>query len=297
MRHLIAVLAAAALAAPLAGQDTPGFLVSPDWVQAHLSDPDVVVLHVDGRRAAYEQGHLPGARYLELGRIAWPGDPDVGTEMRAPAEIEAALEAAGVRDGQRVVVYGANPLASARAWMTLDVMGWGDRASFLDGGLGAWQQEGRPVTTEEPSFETGSVTLAPRDGVLVDAEWILARLDDPSVTLIDARPDDEYTGADNGLGGQVTPGHIPGAHQIYWEEFVESRPIHRAHPRERLQALMDASGAAGGSTVVIYCQVGLRASYAYLVARMLGYDARFYDGSWRDWGSRDLPAVTGPERR
>ncbi|GMV07103.1 MAG: sulfurtransferase [Gemmatimonadota bacterium] len=290
-------VALVALAAPVLAQVAPGYLVSPEWVEANLANPAVVVLHVDGRRGAYEEGHLPGARFLDLNAIAWAGEPEVGTEMRTPAEIEAALEAAGVRDGQRVVVYGANPLAAARAWMTLDVMGWGERASFLDGGLGAWRADGRAVTTEEPTFTPGSVTLSPRSGVMVDADWIHARLEDPSVTLLDARPDDEYTGADGGMGGRVHAGHIPGAYQLYWEKLVESRTVHRAHPREELEALFSASGAAAGSTLVVYCMVGLRASYAYLVARMLGYDAKFYDGSWHDWGSRDLPYVSGPSRR
>jgi thiosulfate/3-mercaptopyruvate sulfurtransferase len=284
-------------AGPAAAGEAPGMLVSTEWLAARLGDPSVVVLHVDAQRAAYAQAHIPGARFLDLNGIAWNGEPDVGTEMRTPGEIEAALEAVGVTDTGHLVVYGANPLAAARAWMTLDVMGIGDRTSFLDGGLGAWQEEGRAVATEEPSFAPGSVTLRPRAGVMVDAAWIHARLDDPALTLIDARPDEEYTGADNGLGGRVHPGHIPGAYQIWWEKLVQSRPIHRAHPLEELRALHRASGAADGSTVAVYCMVGARASYAYLTARRLGYDVKFYDGSWRDWGSRDLPYVTGTARR
>lgn len=293
-----AALAALLLvAAPLTAQTAPGILVSTDWVAGHLDDPSVVLLHVDGSRSAYEQAHIPGARFLDLNAISWPGDPEVGTEMRTPAEIDGALEAAGVRDGRHVVVYGANPLAAARAWMTLDVMGWGDAASFMDGGLGAWQEEGKPVSTEAPTFAPGSVTLHPRSDVVVDSDWILARLDDASMTLLDARPDDEYTGADGGMGGMVHAGHIPGAYQIYWEKFVESRPIHRIHPTTELQALFAPSGAEAGSTVVTYCMVGLRASYAYMVARLLGYDAKLYDGSWHDWGSKELPYVSGTSRR
>jgi thiosulfate/3-mercaptopyruvate sulfurtransferase len=282
---------------PAAPGEAAGMLVSTAWLAARLDDPTVAVLHVDGQRAAYAQAHIPGARFLDLNAIAWDGAPDVGTEMRTSAEIEAALEAAGITDTGHIVVYGANPLAAARAWMTLDVMGLGARTSFLDGGLGAWLEEGRPVTTAEPSFAPGSVTLRPRDGVMVDAAWIHARLDDPSLTLVDARPDEEYTGADNGLGGRVHPGHIPGAYPLYWEKLVASRPIHRAHPLDDLRTLFRASGAPDGSTVAVYCMVGLRASYAYLTARRLGYDVKFYDGSWRDWGSRDLPYVTGTARR
>jgi 3-mercaptopyruvate sulfurtransferase SseA len=37
--------------------------------------------------------------------------------------------------------------------------------------------------------------------------------------------------------------------------------------------------------------VGMRASVVYFVSRMLGYDARLYDGSIMDWSRRKLPTV------
>ena len=297
MIRLVPVLLLAALAGPLTAQHDPGMLVSAQWLEARLDDPSVVVLHVESRRDRYDAGHIPGARFLDMNGLAWAGETQLGTEMRTPEEIDAALEAAGVRDGQHVVVYGANALLAARAWMTLDVMGLGDRLSMLDGGLGGWQEEGRPISQEEPDVSPGSVTLRPRSDVLVTAEWIMERLDDPEVTLIDARPDDEYTGDDGGMGGRVNAGHIPGAYQMYWEELVESRQVPRVHSLEDLQALFAASGAGEGSTVVAYCMVGLRASFSYFAARMLGYDVKFYDGSWHDWGGRDLPFVSGRSQR
>ena len=50
--------------------------------------------------------------------------------------------------------------------------------------------------------------------MVVKAEWIRDRLDDPKTLLIDARPTDEYTGADGGMGGMAHPGHIPGAFNL-----------------------------------------------------------------------------------
>lgn len=274
----------------------PGLLVGPDWLATHLGDPDVVVLHVDARRDAYEAAHIPGARFLDVGLLMWDGPTRLGAELRTPEEVETALERIGVNDGDRVVVYGSNPLAVARAWMTMDVMG-ARPVSMLDGGWGAWVREGRPTSVEEPRFEPGSVTLRPREGALVDSDWIAGRLEDASVTLVDARPDGEYTGADGGMGGRVHAGHIPGAHQMYWEELVQSRAEPWLRDRAELERLFRATGVADGGTVVAYCMIGMRASFTYFVARMLGYDARFYDGSWRDWGVKDLPYVSGGRPR
>ncbi len=46
--------------------------------------------------------------------------------------------------------------------------------------------------------------------------------------------------------------------------------------------------------MVSYCHIGQRATVLYFTAKMLGYDAKMYDGSWEDWSHRkDLPIATG----
>ncbi len=294
---LLAILAIG-LAIPWLTQEHPGLLVSADWLSEHLTDPEVVVLHADMQRSRYDAGHIPGAHFLDMGLIVWEGDPAWGTEMRSLAEINDALEMGGVSEGQHIVVYASNPLFSSRAFMTLEVMGLRGGVSMLDGGFGGWQEDGREISIEVPTFSRGSILLAPQDDILVSADWIHKRLDDPRIALVDARPDDEYTGEDGGLGGTAHPGHIPGAAQMYWEELVVSRQSPRVHSLDQLTELFASAGAEEGDTVVAYCMVGWRASFTYFAARLLGYETKFYDGSWRDWGTRaDLPYVSGRSRR
>ncbi len=279
----------ALLAMPLHAQQAR-LLVSGEWLEENLNLPDLVVLHASADGSDYQSGHIPGSRMVSMDRISWEGTTGVGVELRSLAEIQAALSQAGVSDRSTVVVYGSNPMVAARLWMTLDVVGAGaSEPLFLDGGLQLWKEEGRPVTTDVPRVTRGRLNLRPPSNKLVTAEWILVRLGHDHLSLVDARPDEEFSGADNGLNGQVNPGHIPGAKQLYWEDLVESRDHPVFRPADELARLFVAAGADPSDTVVTYCQVGLRASVTYMIARMLGYDTLFFDGSWRDWGSRDFP--------
>jgi thiosulfate/3-mercaptopyruvate sulfurtransferase len=278
---------------------SPGPLVSADWLADRLGDPSVVILHTDSRRDSYDAGHIPGARFIGTGEITVAGERDVGYELPPVDDLVAVLQRAGVSDAGHIVVYaGSNPISATRLWLTLDYLGLGDRASVLDGGLPRWNAQSLTVTTEVPAVSPATLTAAPRTGMLVGAEWILARLEDEETALIDARPDDEYTGDDGGMGGMANPGHIPGARQLYWEELVVNRQTNPVFlPEPELRRRFVEAGADGAGAVVAYCMVGARASVVYFVGRMLGYEMRFYDGSWHDWGTRDLPYVSGRNPR
>jgi thiosulfate/3-mercaptopyruvate sulfurtransferase len=279
----------ALLTSPLHAQQAR-LLVSGDWLEENLSRQDLVVLQASDDGSDYEEGHIPGARLVLMDRIAWDGATGVGVELRGLSDIRDALAGVGVSDRSTVVVYGTNPMVAARLWMTLDVVGAGaSDPLFLDGGIQVWKEEGRPLSTEKPRVRRGRLNLRPQTSRLVSAEWILVRLGHDYLSLVDARPDDEFSGADGGLGGRFNPGHIPSARQLFWEDLIESREWPVFHPAGELTDLFLAAGADPGDTVVTYCQVGLRASVNYMIARMLGYDTLFFDGSWRDWGSRDYP--------
>lgn len=280
-----------ALAWNAASDSLPAILVSPAWLAERLGDSTLVVLHVAHRRSAYDSAHVPGARWLRYEAVAREVN-GVPVELPGVDELRAAFEAAGVGDGSRVVLYG-DPMSAARAWMTLDYLGLGHRAAVLDGGLVAWRAEGHAVTTKAPRVARRTLTVRPQPARVVDASWVRARLDQPAVALIDARPENEYTGADGGHGGAHAAGHIPGAHHLYWERLMVSRSDPRFRSEAELRALFEEAGAAPGDTVVAYCFIGMRASVAYFVGRLLGYETRLYDGSWVDWSERKLPVVAG----
>jgi thiosulfate/3-mercaptopyruvate sulfurtransferase len=274
-------------------ESTPEILVAAEWLARRLGDPRLVIIQVESQQERYDEGHIPGAVFLPYDKIVWDGANGEGAELFPLEEIRSTLEEMGLEDDDDVVVYSSHPLIAPRLWLTLDIMGVGERRSLLDGGLPAWTEESRPLSTEAPAAPArGALTLRPKPDIVVDAQWVLGNLEDPELALVDARYPEEYTGE-----GQETErvGHIPGAGSAPWVDLVQSREVFRFRPVQEMAAIFHAAGADPGETVVPYCIIGLRASLDYFVARLLGFESRFYDGSWRDWTNRGLPLVEGGE--
>ncbi len=288
------ILAALALVAAT----TPGLLVSPAELAATLKDPAVVVLTVANNPGDFESGHIPGARFIRYGDIAID-QSGLGSELPPVARLREIFAAAGITDSSKVVIYGA-PMPASRLFFTLDYLGH-PQVKMLNGGFAAWRAHGGeiesgairlkpdPTSTRKP--DAASLFGAPQSARVVSAEWLTERLSSPKLTLLDARPDSEYTGADGGMGGMHVAGHLPGAQQLVWNTLFDSTG--KFLPDAELLQKFQAIGAAKETPLVSYCMVGMRASVTYFVARHLGFDARMYDGSIEDWTHKKLPTKTG----
>jgi thiosulfate/3-mercaptopyruvate sulfurtransferase len=271
-----------------------GMIIGADSLARIRAQPGLVILHVARARAEFERSRIPGARFLPLGAIVTErgGLPN---ELPSMAVLDSVFESVGVADDARIVLYG-EPLAAARAYFTLDVMGHGDHTALLDGGIPAWRAAGLelasgPAAAGEPPV--ARLSVRERAGVVVDAAWVAARIDDPAIAVIDARPPAEFAGETPG-DGVTRPGHIPGAASLFWKTTIVSDSLPELRDAATLQRLLLAAGAAPGDTVVAYCRTGVQASHVYFVARYLGYEVRMYDGSYLDWARRtELPVARG----
>lgn len=266
-----------------------GLLVSPAELATLLKDPAVVVVFVGNSPADFEAGHVPGARFVRYADIAIDTD-GLQSELPPLDRLKSVLVGAGIGDRSKVIIYGS-PIAATRMFVTLDYLGHAD-ARVLNGGLAAWKAHGGALETgsaRAPAAAT--LSTKPQPERIVSADWIKERLSSPRMTLLDARPDAEFTGADGGMNGMHVKGHLPDAQQLVWNSLLDSSG--QFLPDAELRKKYDAIGAAKGTPLVSYCMVGMRASVTYFVARHLGYDARMYDGSIVDWTRRKLPAVMG----
>ncbi|BCS35951.1 sulfurtransferase [Luteitalea sp. TBR-22] len=279
--------AAAAFAQAPAG--TPTF-VSASALAADLRNPKLVLLHV-GDKDAYAREHIPGAHFVDLSMIT-TANPPRQNELPAPADLEAKLEALGISDDSRVVVYFGNgefPLAT-RVAFTLDYAGLGARTAILDGGLSAWVAAGNGISSEPvPAPRPGSLTVKVREGATIDLAAVRAGLDAPAPHVLDARPVESYTGADDRGGAIKRPGHIPGAVNLPYSTFFKADKTLKS--TDDLKKMFSDAGFTPGTPLVSYCTSGVQATVPVIVGRMLGYDVKLFDGSYQEWSASDAPVV------
>jgi thiosulfate/3-mercaptopyruvate sulfurtransferase len=274
-------------------------LVSTDWLAKHINDRDVFVIHVAAERKPFDDGHIPGARFLSSKEILTTRN-GVANELPAAADLQKVFEQLGVGDMGRIVIYGENSgLLAARVYFTLDYLGHGDRAALLDGGIEKWKAEKLPVETQPVKPEPAKFTPHPRPQIVaeLDAMRDLSRMAaneaDANVSIIDSRPEEQYVGNQT----QRT-GHIPGAANVYWLTHLLSRENPAMKPASELSKIYEAAGLKAGQKVITYCNTGMQASHAYFTLKYLGYDVRMYDGSFSEWSSAEgAQVVKGKEKK
>lgn len=282
----------AALLAAATPRDT--LVVSPAWLAQHLKDPGLVLLHV-GDKAEYAAAHIPGARFLELKDISASDPAGTGSgltlELPSPDTLREKLQALGISDGSRIVVYfGKDWLSpSTRVIFTLDYAGFGERVSLLDGGQPAWVREGGAVTAEVPEVRPGTLSALKTRDTVVNADFLRQHGKDPGLTIVDARDATFFDGTRSGGRRPDAPkfGHIPGAVSLPFSETTNDKVELRS--ADALQARFAAAGVKPGDTVVAYCHIGQQATAVVFAARTLGIKALLYDGSFEDWARHDYP--------
>jgi thiosulfate/3-mercaptopyruvate sulfurtransferase len=263
-------------------------LVTAEWVRSERNRLDLVVLHVDRTRLAYDSAHAEGARFVATAEFTVTRN-GILTEVPPGGDLVALLERLGISDRTAVVVYG-DLLSAARLFMTLDYLGH-ERMALLDGGLAAWRDAGFPVEQASPSPPAPARYSAKlRPGTIVTTAWVRDHLADSAIKLLDARSPTEYSG-EQVEDGVSRSGHLPGAALLDWHTLVDGA---RFKPADQLRALVQRAGLTESQTAVTYCRVGTRASLLYFVLRYLDRPVRLYDGSLNEWSSKpELPVVRG----
>ena len=279
-------------------------LVSTEWLAARLGRADVRVvdgswyLPSSGRDAAAEHaaGHIPGAVFFDLDASSEAGTA-LPHMLPAAAEFAARMSALGLDDRSTIVVYdgsGVN-LSAPRVWWTFRVFGH-RAAAVLDGGLGKWKAEGRPLEPGVLRPAPGRFPARLDPSRVRDLAAMRSNLGSGSEQVVDTRAAERFEGRQPEPRPGVRSGHIPGSLNLPFADLVSANGTFL--PPERLRARIEAAGLDPRRPVVATCGSATSACSLVLALALLGHDGvAVYDGSWTEWGGRsDTPVEVGPAR-
>jgi thiosulfate/3-mercaptopyruvate sulfurtransferase len=288
----LGLLAVVSLSAPPAKLPQ---LVSTEELARWQRSGQVTVVDVRPDMFTYLKGHLPGAVYLnpETLRASEGGVPAQLLSARSYSELFSHL---GLAMNRPVVIYSAgetrNIDATFLAWL---LAGFGHpRVYVLNGGFFKWELEQRPVVQQYPRSKPVPFPLGAFRPERASLEEVRRTLGSGTVTLVDARPPDQYAGE---AGAQMRRGHIPGAINHYWQDDLTQVGFgHVWKTPDELRAAYSAQGITAEKNIIAYCNSTTEASHVHFTLRyLLGYPrVRIYVGSWTEWAERaELPIEAG----
>jgi thiosulfate/3-mercaptopyruvate sulfurtransferase len=278
-------------------------LVDADTLARHLGAADWIV--VDCRftltdppagRAAYDRGHIPGARYANLDDdlARHPSAQEGRHPLPDPAQFTATLGRWGIDRNATVVAYDeASGAVAARLWWLLKWLGH-RRCAVLDGGLAAWQSAGRPLEQAAPNIEPRRYEASRPDAGAFVATHEVAERQARGDLLVDARAAPRYRGEQEPIDPKA--GHVPGAVNRPFSANVTSAGVFRPAAELRTE-LVELLGGRDANRVIAMCGSGVTACHLLLALEVAGLGGgRLYAGSWSEWIRDPARAIrTGAE--
>lgn len=280
----------------MADYANPELLVTADWVEQHLNDPNIKLVEVDVDTTSYEKGHIKNA-------IGWNWQTDLNDRVRRdivdPRSFAELNRKAGIKPTDTVIFYGDNNNWFA-AWALWQYKYHGHKdVRLLNGGRKKWELDKRALTTDLPNFPKSEYPIPTSDEtVRAYRREVEDLVGTNKANLVDVRSPDEFTGKIIAPPGMTETaqraGHIPGAKNIPWAKTAADDGTFKS--AEDLRKLYADAGVDFSKPTVAYCRIGERSSHTWFVLKyLLGVDnVKNYDGSWTEWGNLvGAPIETG----
>lgn len=287
-------------------QPRPELLVSTDWLERHLDDPELRIFDatahmisqpvgpsiVKSARADWALGHIPNSAYLSMVDDLCASGQAKPYAFPDARQVSESLNRLGVTQRSRIVLYGAGQTAAiTRVWWVLRAYGV-ERVSILDGGWPKWLREGRPVSTDHRVLPLGDITATLQPGRLADRHQVLAAIEEPGVSIVNALSAEQHHGTGGSTFGRT--GRIAGSVNVPNKELIDPLSGQWLAP-EILQRKFEEAGVLAAEQVIAYCGGGVGATVDAFALEMLGHGrVAVYEGSLLDWCSfPELPMETG----
>jgi len=259
-------------------------IVSTDWLQTNIGNPQLIVLDIR-RVEDYREGHIPGAISSFYGGWAYK-QGELYSEIPEKDDLEDLISSLGISLKRWVVVAGdtdtpRHSYQSARVACTLQYAGI-ENVALLDGGMNKWINEKKPLSTEivrirDKPFK-GNFN---KEKMFADKDYILKRMGE--IILLDVREPEFFAGTKK-LDCIPKMGRIPGAFNLPTSCAFNKDCTFKG--KEELKEIAEsAAGSDRNVEIVTYCDIGhCCPTWAYILKHVLGYkNVRIYDGAMQEW--------------
>jgi molybdopterin synthase sulfurtransferase len=297
-------------------------LVSPEWLHTLLNDGKTaeygndkfVLCHAHYRnRAAYDDGHIPGAIEIDTNLL----ESQETWNRWEPEVLKRNLEAKGITSETTVILYGrfsfpinddpfpgssAGHLGSIRCALIMMYAGVKD-VSILNGGLQSWQDAGYEISGDEsapiPVLDFGR-TIPAHPELFIDVPEAKEYLASEDCNLVCVRSWPELIGQVSGYNYIKKKGRIPGAvfgncgTDAYHMENYRNLD-HTMREYHEVEEIWKEAGITTEKKNAFYCGTGWRGSEAFMNAWLMGWlNVSVYDGGWFEWSNNpENPFETG----
>lgn len=258
---------------------------NPNWL---VFDTRYDLMAKEVGKAAYVQGHIPGAIYLDLHDHL--SGPPITNRGRHPLPTSDAMNTLfseqGINSNSQVVVYDdAYGSFAARLWWMLQHMQH-PKVAVLDGGWQAWLDNEYPVNTHVRELSSSEFAKSAKEDVVTIDEV------ESFKCVVDSRDPARYRGEIEPI--DKAAGHIPDALNRFWKDNLsESGKFKEKHLlKQEFERVFKEISA---SEAVFYCGSGVTACHNLLAAAHAGLETpKLYAGSWSEWSSTPgRPIATG----
>ncbi|MEF2483292.1 3-mercaptopyruvate sulfurtransferase [Vibrio mimicus] len=270
-------------------------LVTAQWLQQHLHDPNLVLLdssiefQIPTESEKDWINKIPNAQRFDYDKVFCDPDSPLPHMMPSEERFNTLARELGINQDSFIVVYdNSGTFASPRAWWMFKAMGH-HKVYILNGGLTEWKAQGYSVTQNyrEPTAK-GNFDGKHNPKAFVDASYVLKQIDNPHSQTIDARGLARFFGEVPEPRPGVRSGHIPGSACLPFAELIAG---HKLKEETELRPLLTHMLPDTTQEYLFSCGSGVTACIVLLAAYVCGYkNLSVYDGSWTEWGQRqDLP--------
>ena len=241
-----------------------------------------------GSYETFKQAHIPGSVHSDFLTAGWRATVNgVIGQFPGKKPLEQLVGSLGIDNSKHVVIVygGVNSTdfgSAARIYWTFKTLGH-DNVSILNGGFKSWQKAGYTV-------EAGENILSPKKySATINKKYSAsytdvknAKKETNGVCLIDARPNDFFTGEKKHPDLKVA-GRIPDAVNIEEGKTIGDDGFIKS--KEEILKLYDQAQIKDFKGYITYCNTGHWAATVWFALSEVASipNVRVYDGSWAHW--------------